>query len=89
MAPRRGGGGGYSGSSSTYSRPSVWTEKTQLIGTNFRNHYVVAQVVIVALSLFSLISIAIWSLTFRKRSEPSRALFKPYRFGIAIFLTLM
>lgn len=91
MAPRRGGGSssfGDSGSDSD-SDPSVWTEKTQLFGSNFHDGYVVAEVAIEAICLFALITIAIWSLTFRKRTKPSRAVFRWFRFGAAMFMGLV
>ena len=92
MAPRRGGGGGFStssGSGDSDSTPNVWTEKTELFGTDFHDRYIVAEVVIEAICLFALILIAIWSVTFRKRSESSRAVFRWFRFGAAMSMELV
>ena len=91
MAPRRGGGGGVASSdySSDDSGPSVWTQKTLLFGSNFHDHYTVAEIAIIALALFGLLVVAIWSLTIRKRSNESRAIFQIYRFGIAMLFTLV
>ncbi|KAL8827113.1 MAG: hypothetical protein Q9191_003385 [Dirinaria sp. TL-2023a] len=69
MAPRRGsgGGGGFSsssGSGDSDSEPNVWTEKTELFGSNFQDHYNVAEFAIEVICLFALIVIAIWAFAF-------------------------
>ena len=87
MAPRR-GGGGFS-SSSSYSEPSVWTEKINLFGTNFHSRYQVATVVLEAIFLFALIVVAIGSLSFKKPSQSSQSLFKWYRYGLAMIMALV
>ena len=87
MAPRRGSSG--ISSSSSDSEPSVWTENTYLYGTNFHDHYVVATVAIEAIALFALIVVAIGSLSFKKRSQSSQALFKWYNYGLAMAMALV
>ncbi|KAG7007519.1 hypothetical protein G7Y79_00009g026280 [Physcia stellaris] len=88
MAPRR-GGGGYSSSSDSDSEPSIWTEPTILFGTEFHNSYRVALVAIQAIFLFALIVVAIASMSFKKRSPSSQALFRWYRYGLAMIMTLV
>ena len=89
MAPRRGGGGSSSSDSSSYGEPSVWTQKTILFGTDFHSSYRVALVAIQAVFLFALIAVAIASLSFKKRSQSSQALFKWYRYGLAMSMALV
>lgn len=67
----------------------MWTEKTELFGSNFHDRYIVAEFTIEVICLFALIVIAIWSVTFKKRSEPSRAIFRWFRFGIALLMGLV
>lgn len=91
MAPKRGGGGisssGFDGDDDSESSP--WTHMTQLYGSNFRNHYLMAQIVIIGICLFALVIIAIWALSFKKQNPPSRALFRWYSFGTAITIALV
>ena len=90
MAPKKGGGGGYSDSSeSSGSSVLVWVQDTVLFGSNFQNHYMLAQIVIHSICLVALIVTAIGSLTIKKRSQSVQALFRWFRFGTAMTMALV
>ena len=87
MAPRKGGGfSSYSDSDDSSS--SLWTEETRLSGSNFEDPYVLAQFVIQVVCLAALIIVAIASRTIKKQSRSVRALFRWFRFGMAMTMAL-
>lgn len=88
MAPRRGGGSGYS-YGSDYGSDSPWLEKTHLLGSGWHDGILVTYAVFAGILMAGLWAITIWNFTIRKRALGNRLINAWYSFKLALLVAIM